>query len=177
MSDELVIESLKKKIRNVPDFPKPGIMFKDITTLLKDPEAFRIVVDLLAKPYSNRGVELVVGIESRGFILAAALAYKLNAGVVLVRKPGKLPAETISCIYQLEYGQDSLEIHKDAIRPGQKVLLVDDVLATGGTMLATIELLNKLGGQIVAISFLIELEFLKGRERLKDHSLDALIKF
>ncbi len=177
MSLTMSVEDLKRKIRDVPDFPKPGILFKDITTLLKDKEAFQDMVELLAKPYLNRKIDVVAGIEARGFILAGALAYSLKAGAVIIRKPGKLPAETISSFYQLEYGQDSIEIHRDAIMPGQKVLMVDDVLATGGTMLAAIELVKKLGGQIEDIAFLIELEFLKGRERLKDYPFTALIKY
>lgn len=177
MNFTMTVEELKKKIRDIPDFPKPGILFKDITPLLKDKQAFKDAVELLAKPYLNRKIDLVAGIEARGFILAGALAYSLNAGAVIIRKPGKLPAETISSVYQLEYGQDSIEIHRDAIMPGQKVLLVDDVLATGGTMLAAIELVKKLGGKIEDIAFLIELEFLKGRERLKEYPFTALIKF
>ncbi|MDZ7260823.1 MAG: adenine phosphoribosyltransferase [candidate division KSB1 bacterium] len=171
------MEQLKHLIRNVPDFPKKGIGFKDITTLIKDGKAFRKAVDDLAEPFQDKGVDLVVGVEARGFIFAAALAYKWGVGVIPVRKPGKLPAETLKEEYALEYGTDAVEIHKDAIQKGQRVLIVDDLLATGGTVAATARLVERLGGQIVGIAFLIELSFLKGREKLKKYQTVSLIKF
>ncbi len=168
---------LSSKIRNVQDFPKEGIGFKDITTLLQDGPAFRRAVDALAEKYQNKSISKIVGIESRGFIFGAALAYHRGVGFVPVRKPGKLPAETISEEYELEYGTDKLEIHKDAISPGERVLIVDDLLATGGTARATANLIKKLGGEIVAIAFLIELTFLKGRDKLSPHDVLALIQY
>jgi adenine phosphoribosyltransferase len=171
------MSDLGKYIRNVPDFPIKGIGFKDITTLLKDGEVFRRAVDEIANKYDNKQIEKIVSIESRGFIFGAALAYKWNVGLVPVRKPGKLPAETISQEYQLEYGTDSVEIHKDAILPGEKVLIIDDLLATGGTASATVKLVEKLNGDIQGIAFLIELSFLKGREKLKDYEVVSLIRY
>ena len=171
------INELKGKIRNIPDFPKKGIQFKDITTLLADPRSFQMAIDMIAHRYVGKGIEAVVGIEARGFIMGAALAYKLGAGVVVVRKPGKLPAETVSVTYELEYGTDSLEIHRDAVAPGTKVLIADDVLATGGTVKAVTQLLEKLGAQIVECAFLAELTFLKGREKVKPYSCFSLISF
>lgn len=171
------MQTLENKIRNVPDFPKKGIGFKDITTLIKDPQAFREAIDTLAAPYSGQKIDLVVGVEARGFIFAAALAYKLGAGVVPVRKPGKLPAAKIRAEYQLEYGTDVVEIHQDAIQPGQKVLVVDDLLATGGTISATLDLVQRLGGQVVGVSFLIELDFLHGREKLKEYPIHSIIHY
>jgi adenine phosphoribosyltransferase len=153
-------------IRDVPDFPKPGITFKDITPLLADPEAFAEVVDRLAEPFVGRGITKVVGIEARGFVVAAPVAHRLGAGFVPVRKPGKLPWETASEAYELEYGTDELEVHLDAIAPGEKVLVVDDVIATGGTALAAARLVEGLGGQVVGLAFLIELAFLGGADRL-----------
>ena len=153
-------------IRDVPDFPKPGITFKDITPLLADPEAFAEVVDRLAEPFVGRGVTKVVGIEARGFVVAAPVAHRLGAGFVPVRKPGKLPWETASEAYELEYGTDELEVHLDAIAPGEQVLVVDDVIATGGTALAAARLVEGLGGQVVGLAFLIELAFLGGADRL-----------
>ncbi|HBR17529.1 MAG: adenine phosphoribosyltransferase [Deltaproteobacteria bacterium RIFCSPLOWO2_12_FULL_43_16] len=170
-------ESLKKIIRDVPDFPKKGILFKDITTLLKDPIAFQTTVDLMSHRYIGKHVDVVVGIEARGFIVGAALAYKLGAGVILVRKPGKLPHKTHKASYKLEYGEDSLEIHQDAIIPGQKVLIADDVLATGGTVSAVIHLIEKMGGEIVECAFLSEIEALNGRNKIKNHPVFSLIKF
>jgi adenine phosphoribosyltransferase len=161
-----LMDQLKSKIRHVPDFPKPGILFYDITTLLGDPAGLRETIDALSAPYRDAGIERVVGIESRGFILASAIADRLGAGFVPIRKPGKLPAATISESYALEYGTDALQIHADAVAPGQRVLLVDDVLATGGTASAAVNLVSRLGGQIHAVAFLIELTFLKGREKL-----------
>ena len=168
---------LAKYIRDIPDWPKPGVLFKDITTLLKEPEAFREAVDRLAEPFKDKNIDLVVSIEARGFIFGGALAYKLGAGFVPARKPGKLPAETIKEEYALEYGTDALEIHKDAIKPGQKVLLFDDVLATGGTLSAAARLIERLGGEIVGIALLIDLTFLKGREKLKKYEVHSLIEY
>ena len=171
------MSNLARFIRDVPDFPKPGIIFKDITPLLADPAAFRQAVDQLAEPFRGAGVEVVVAAEARGFIFGGAVACELGAGFVPVRKPGKLPAETTSETYQLEYGTDTLEIHTDAVRPGQKVLLLDDLLATGGTMAATARLVEKLGAEVVGVAFLIELSFLRGREKLKDYNLITLIQY
>ncbi len=169
--------NLENKIRTIPDFPKKGIMFKDITTVLKDPEALAYCVDTLYEKYKNKGITKVIGIESRGFIIGAALAYRLGVGFVPIRKPGKLPAETIRQEYQLEYGTDVIEIHKDAIVHGEKVLLHDDVLATGGTMEAACKLVNQLGGVIVGLSFLIELSFLNPRKKLKNYDIFSLISY
>ena len=171
------MKDFKKFIRNVPDFPKKGIVFRDITTLLKDKVAYRQVIETFYDHYRNRSVDLVVGIEARGFLLASILAYKLGVGVVPVRKPGKLPAETLRVEYELEYGTDALEIHRDAIAKGQKVLIVDDLLATGGTVAATCEMVEKVGGQIVGIAFLIELDFLEGRKKLTGYELLSLIHY
>jgi adenine phosphoribosyltransferase len=163
-------------IRDIPDFPKPGILFKDITPLLRDPAGFRKAVDLVAHRYDGKRIDVVVGIESRGFIIGAALAYRLGAGVILIRKPGKLPYTTHKTVYELEYGSDALEIHTDAIGKGQRVVIADDLLATGGTMNAAIDLVKRQGGEIVECAFLIELEFLKGREKIK-HPVFSLVKF
>ncbi len=168
---------LKKLIREVPDFPKPGISFKDITTLLKSGEALKFVTDKFAAHFQSANPDLVVGAESRGFIFGAPLAYKLGTGFVLVRKPGKLPAATEKVTYDLEYGQDSLEIHTDAIKPGQKVLIVDDLLATGGTISATAELVKRLGGKIVGFAFIIELDPLKGRDKLAGYDVLSLVHY
>ncbi|HTX42844.1 MAG TPA: adenine phosphoribosyltransferase [Acidobacteriaceae bacterium] len=170
-------EPLKALVRTVPDFPKPGILFYDITTLLKDPKGFAALIDALAQYYIDKKIDLVLGIEARGFIFGPALAYRLNAGFVPVRKPRKLPAETARVTYDLEYGSDSLEIHVDAIEPGQRVVLVDDLLATGGTMEATIKLVHQLGGEIAGLGFVIELDFLKGRERFKDYDVFSLLHY
>lgn len=172
-----MVEKLKKIIRDVPDFPKKGILFKDITTLLKDPVSFQRTVDLMSHRYVGKCIDVVVGVEARGFIVGAALAYKLGAGVILVRKPGKLPHKTHKASYKLEYGEDSLEIHQDAISPGQKVLIADDVLATGGTVSAVINLVEKMGGQIVECAFLSEIEALKGKSKIKNYPVFSLIKF
>ncbi len=172
-----MVEELKKSIRDIPDFPKKGILFKDITTLCKDPLMFQRMVDLIAHRYVGRGIDLVVGIEARGFIVGAALAYKLGSGVVLVRKPGKLPYKTHKATYTLEYGEDSLEIHQDAVSKGQKVIIADDLLATGGTAGAVIDLVEKMGGEIVECSFIVELKELNGREKLKPHNVFSLISF
>ncbi len=168
---------LKKYIRGVKDFPKKGIMFRDITTLLKDPEASRETLDLLFNFAKDLKINKVVGIEARGFIFGALLAEKLNAGFVPIRKPGKLPAETESATYALEYGTDTIEIHKDAVQYGEKVLLHDDLLATGGTARAAAGLIEKLGGEVVQISFIIELTILKGREKLKNYNVKSLIEY
>ncbi len=168
--------NLESFIRVIPDWPKAGISFKDVTTLLKDPEAFRHAILTMAEPYRDSGVELVVGPEARGFLFGAPLAYELGVGFVPVRKPGKLPYETIRASYQLEYGQDSLEIHRDAIQPGQKVLVVDDLLATGGTVASTVQLVEQLGGLVVGVAFLIELTDLPGRDKLAGHHVTSVIK-
>jgi adenine phosphoribosyltransferase len=171
------VEALKALVRTVPDFPKPGILFYDITTLLKDKTGFAKLIDALAAHYIEHKVDLVLGIEARGFIFGPALAYRLNAGFVPVRKPGKLPAATERVTYDLEYGSDALEIHKDAIQPGQRVVLVDDLLATGGTMEATVKLATKLGGEIVGLAFAVELDFLKGRDRFKEYDVYSLLHY
>jgi adenine phosphoribosyltransferase len=168
---------LRSLIRDVPDFPKPGIVFKDISTLTKDPEGLRASVDAIAERYAGAGVDLVVGIEARGFVFGAAVAYKLGVGFVPARKPGKLPAQTVSAEYELEYGTDSIEIHRDAIARGQRVLIVDDLLATGGTAAAAAELVSGLGGEIVAIAFLVDLAFLKGRDKLAGYEVFSLIEY
>jgi len=168
---------LRKYIRNVPDFPKEGIVFRDITTLLKNPIALKEVIQQLYELTKGLKIDKVVGIESRGFIFGAMLAERLNAGFVLLRKPGKLPAETEKEFYDLEYGRDSIEIHKDAINPRDKVLIHDDLLATGGTAKAAIKLVEKLGGEVVQVLFLIELSFLKGREKLKGYNVKSLIDY
>jgi adenine phosphoribosyltransferase len=165
------------KIRSVPDFPKKGIVFRDITTLLKDREAFAMAVNILHRQYAGSKIDKVVSAESRGFILGAPLAYRLNAGFVPVRKPGKLPAETIRQEYALEYGTDALEIHTDAIRPGERVLIHDDLLATGGTVAAACRLVERLGGTIVALCFLIELSFLGGRSRLRGYEIFSILQY
>ena len=168
---------LKKRIRNIPDFPKKGIQFKDITTLLSDPSSFQQAIDLMAHRHFAKGIEAVVGIEARGFVMGAAMAYKLGTGVLLVRKAGKLPYKTVAASYDLEYGKDRLEIHEDAIRPGMKVVVADDVLATGGTVSAVIGLLNKLGAVVVECCFLAELTDLRGRELLKGQKVFSLLQF
>ncbi|MFZ0631669.1 MAG: adenine phosphoribosyltransferase [Acidobacteriaceae bacterium] len=170
-------EPLKALIRTIPDFPKPGILFYDITTLLKDPKGFAMLIDALAQYYMDKDVDLVLGIEARGFIFGPALAYRLNAGFVPVRKPRKLPGPTARVTYDLEYGSDTLEIHQDAIEPGQRVVLVDDLLATGGTMEATTRLVQQLGGTIAGLGFAIELDFLKGRDRLRDYDVFSLLHY
>jgi len=171
------MEHLKKLIREVPDWPKPGILFYDITTLLKDATGLKAVIDAFRAKYQNAGVDLVLGIEARGFIFAPALAYTLGVGFVPVRKPKKLPAETVREEYQLEYGTDSVEIHKDAIRPGQKVLLVDDLLATGGTAAAVTRLIEKLGGVVAGVGFVVELDFLHGRDKLAGYDVYSLLHY
>ncbi len=170
-------DELRAKIREIPDFPKPGILFYDITTLLKDPAAYRAAIDAMLAPYAGVAIDIVVGMESRGFIFSAPLAYQLGAGLVPVRKLGKLPAETISVEYALEYGSNTLEVHRDAIEPGQRVLIVDDLLATGGTVNGTVELVQRLKGEIAGLAFLVELGFLKGRARLADHTVSSVITY
>ena len=171
------VSELRSKIRDIKDFPTEGILFKDITTLLKDPKAFKCVLDELATRYIQSGVEVVVGVESRGFIFGGALAHELGAGFVPVRKLGKLPAKTIEVEYELEYGRDALAMHEDAIKPGQRILAVDDLLATGGTMAATLRLVEQLGGKVVGVAFMIELAFLHGRDKLKTYPLHSLIVY
>jgi adenine phosphoribosyltransferase len=175
--DGAVVRALSEKIRDVPNFPKEGILFKDITTLLQDAGAFRQAVDIMAGTYRGKAVELVVGVESRGFIFGGALAYLLKAGFVPVRKEGKLPGQKLSEAYALEYGSAVLEIHKDAIKPGQSVVIVDDLLATGGTAKTTASLVQQLGGRVVGISFLIELKFLKGADSLSEYNVVSHLKF
>ena len=171
------MESLKSKIRHVPDFPKAGILFYDVTTLLRDPAGFRLAIDSMTTPFLDRKVSLVVGIESRGFILGSAVADRIGAGFVPVRKAGKLPWERVRATYDLEYGTDSLEMHRDAIDKGQRVLVVDDLLATGGTARATVDLVKQLGGVIEGIAFLIELVALNGRAKLPDENIHAVLKY
>jgi adenine phosphoribosyltransferase len=171
------MDSLKTHIRHVPDFPKPGILFYDVTTLLKDPQGFKLAIDSLSAPYVGSGVTLVVGIESRGFILGSAVADRIGAGFVPVRKLGKLPAQTIRATYALEYGTDSLEMHRDAVEEGQKVLIVDDLLATGGTARATVDLVRQLGGNVVGVSVLIELVELNGRAKLQGENVRAVLQY
>ncbi len=170
-------DQLKHLIREIPDFPKKGILFYDITTLLKDKTGFATLIDKFSEHYIAQKVDLVLGMEARGFIFAPALAYRLNAGFVPVRKPGKLPAECVKHDYALEYGTNSLEIHKDAIEKGQRVLIVDDLLATGGTAEATAKLAEMLGAEIVGLGFVVELEFLKGREKLKGYDVMSLLRY
>lgn len=176
-AEALNADQLKKLIREVPDFPKKGILFYDITTLLKDKLGLATLIDRLAERYINQKIDLVLGIEARGFIFAPALAYRLGAGFVPVRKPGKLPAECVRYDYALEYGSNTLEVHKDAIQKGQRVLIVDDLLATGGTAEATAKLAEKLGGVIAGLAFVVELNFLKGREKLKQYDVMSLLHY
>jgi len=170
-------EDLRAKIREIPDFPKPGILFYDITTLLKDAGSYKEAIDLMVAPYRDLRVDLVVGMESRGFIFSGPIAIHLGAGLIPVRKLGKLPAETVSVEYALEYGSNTLEIHRDSIRPGQRVLIVDDLLATGGTVRGTMELVERLGGEIVGLAFLVELLFLNGRDRLAGYKTTSVIQY
>lgn len=168
---------LEASIRSIPDFPKPGVLFRDVTTLIKNKSAFKEAVDQLAKIYKGKKIDKVAGVEARGFIFGAALAYKIGAGFVPVRKKGKLPCKTVSATYALEYGTDTLEIHSDAIKPSEKVLIIDDLLATGGTVSATIELIETLKGKIIGIGFVIELVDFKGREKFKKYPVHSLVKF
>jgi adenine phosphoribosyltransferase len=170
-------EPLKKLIREVPDFPKKGILFYDITTLLKDRLGFASLIDALSEHYLEKDIDLVLGMEARGFIFGPALAYRLNAGFVPVRKPGKLPAATARVEYELEYGTNTLEIHKDAIHKGQRVIIVDDLLATGGTAAATVKLAQSLGAEIAGLGFVVELDFLKGREKLRGADVFSLLHY
>ncbi|ORJ63651.1 adenine phosphoribosyltransferase [Geothermobacter hydrogeniphilus] len=171
------MDELKRIIRDVPDFPKKGIVFKDITTLLADGRNFQRMIDLMAHRYLGQGIQKVVGVEARGFILGSALAYKLGTGIALVRKPGKLPWKTLRKTYELEYGTDTLEIHIDAFEPGEKVLIADDLLATGGTVAAVVDLVQQLQAEIVECAFLAELEFLQGRKRLPEGKVHSLLQF
>ena len=171
------MQELKDIIRDIPDFPKKGILFKDITTLLADAVSFQKMIDLLSHRYIDKKIDKVVGVEARGFIIGAALAYKLGAGVVLVRKPGKLPAETFKKTYYLEYGTDTLEVHKDAIIQGERILIADDLLATGGTVSAVVDMVNEMGGEIVECCFMVELDFLNGRKRLPEGKVYSLLQF
>lgn len=171
------MEQLKSLIREVPDFPKPGINFYDITTLLKDPEGFRQVIDALSSEFKNERVDTVIGIEARGFIFAPAMAYQLGAGFVPARKPGKLPSECATVSYDLEYGQDSLQMHRDAVGAGHRVVIADDLLATGGTASAVVRLVEELGGEVVGLAFVVELEFLPGRKKLEGYDVRSLIKY
>lgn len=169
--------NFKEKIRVIPDYPQPGIRFKDISTLLQDGIVFKEAIQVISDQYRDQGIELVIGPEARGFVIGAPVAFSLCAGFIPVRKPGKLPGETIRHEYSLEYGKDALEIHRDAIIPGQRVLIIDDLLATGGTILATISLVEKLGGIVVGVGFLIELTYLNGREKLGKYPVTSLIQY
>jgi adenine phosphoribosyltransferase len=169
--------NLKEKIRVIPDFPEPGIRFKDITTLLKDAEAFKYAIDQMADFANNQQADLIAGPEARGFVLAAPLAYAMGLGFVPIRKSGKLPGETVSVSYELEYGKDKLEIHRDAIQPGQRVIIADDLLATGGTISSTIKLVEELGGVVAGLAFMIELTYLPGREKLKGYDVFSLVQY
>lgn len=171
------MDELKQKIRHVPDFPKPGILFYDITTLLRDPAGFRGALDAMAAPMAGERIDLVAGVESRGFIFAAALAERFGAGFVPIRKPGKLPARSVSVEYTLEYGSGVLQMHEDAVVPGQRVLIVDDLLATGGTARAACDLVTRCGGDVVAAGFLVELTFLNGRDRLRDQRVYSVLAY
>lgn len=171
------VQNIRRLVRDVPDFPKPGIVFKDITPVLQDGSAFREMLDIFANHFRAHNIDKIVGIESRGFLFAAPLAYAMEKGVVIVRKPGKLPYKTISETYSLEYGTDTLEIHADAVKPGERVIVMDDLLATGGTCMATINLLRKLGAQVVGCGFLIELAFLEGRKKLGDIPIFAPLSY
>ena len=168
---------LKQHIRSVPDFPKAGILFYDITTLLRDPAGFKTTIELLSTPYVDQGIDAVVGIESRGFILGAAVAERIGAGFIPIRKPGKLPAKALKETYDLEYGKDALEIHEDAVAEGQRILIVDDVLATGGTAAAAVQLVRKLGGQLHGLTFLIELLFLNGKQKIAAENVYSVLKY
>ena len=172
-----MLDLLRKKIRDVQDFPKEGILFRDITPLLGDPKTFNLAINLLADRYIGRSVDCVIGVEARGFILGAALAYKLNAGFVLIRKPGKLPSETMKASYTLEYGADELEIHRDALSPSSRVILVDDVIATGGTIRATVDLVKQFHCEIIEVAFLIELLALNGRKQLPECNVFSLLQY
>lgn len=171
------MDRLRSMIREVPDFPKPGILFYDITTLLKNPEGLALVMDELERAVAGTAVDVVAGMESRGFLFGPTLALRLGTGFALMRKPGKLPAATTRVTYDLEYGSDSLEMHSDAVRPGQRVLIVDDLLATGGTAAAAVELVERMGGTVAGLAFVVELDFLRGRERLGRYELTSLLHY
>ncbi len=171
------MEQLKTKIREIPDYPKPGILFYDLTTLLRDPGALRQVVDIFTERYADTGIEQVLGIESRGFIFAPALAANIGAGFVPVRKPGKLPAETLSVSYELEYGTDTLEVHADSVRQGQRVLIVDDLIATGGTAAAAARMAAEMGADVAEMAFLVELQFLNGRSKLEEFEVFSILQY
>ena len=175
--DPVDCDRLKKLIREVPDFPRKGILFYDITTLLKDKLGFARLIDALSEHYIGKDIDLVLGMEARGFIFGPALAYRLNAGFVPVRKPGKLPAETVKISYELEYGSNALEVHKDAVQKGQRILIVDDLLATGGTAVATADLASRLGAHIAGLGFVVELDFLRGREKLGKYDVFSLLHY
>jgi len=177
MSNQQLEAEIAQAIRSIPGFPKPGIVFRDITTLLKDPRRFSDAVDALCAPFADVGIDKVASVEARGFVFGAALALRLNAGFVPVRKPGKLPAEVLRREYALEYGTDAVEIHRDAVAPGERILLHDDLLATGGTMEAACGLIEELGGVIVGVSFLVELTFLHGRQRLSRYPIHSLVQY
>jgi adenine phosphoribosyltransferase len=168
---------LKKYIRDIPDFPQKGVMFRDITTLLKEPEPFKYVIDVIVDRYKDEKIDKLVSVEARGFIFGGVVAYKLNCGFVPVRKPGKLPADTVALEYTLEYGKNTIEIHKDAIKSGERVLVFDDLLATGGTVQATCKLVETLGGRVIECAFVSELTYLEGREKLKDYKLFSLVQY
>lgn len=171
------VAHLQKLIRDIPDFPKPGVLFRDITPLLADPQGLALAIELLANPFRGKGIDVVVGAESRGFIFGTAVACAISAGFQVVRKPKKLPFKVVSMSYDLEYGTDTLEMHADAIRPGQRVLIVDDVLATGGTMRACVDLVKQLGGEVAGIAVMIELAFLKGRQKIKPHDVHSVVRY
>lgn len=171
------IARLKRSIRDIPDFPQPGVLFRDITPLLADPQALALAIELMANPFRGKGIDIVIGAESRGFIFGTAVACAISAGFQLVRKPGKLPFDKVSMDYALEYGKGTLEMHRDAIKPGQKVVICDDVLATGGTMRACVDLVRQLGGDIVGAAVLIELEFLGGRKKLSDVPIHSVLTY
>ncbi|MDP3883038.1 MAG: adenine phosphoribosyltransferase [Candidatus Staskawiczbacteria bacterium] len=173
----MISHKIKAKIREIPDWPKPGVNFKDITPLLEDKKLFSLTIDRLCAPYENEKIDKIIGIDARGFLLASAMAYKLKTGVAIIRKKGKLPSKTVSKQYALEYGSNTIEMHQDSILPGEKILLVDDVLATGGTMAAAVNLVKKLKGEIIGIEFLIELSFLNGKNALKGQKINSLIKY
>ncbi|MBU1130564.1 adenine phosphoribosyltransferase [Patescibacteria group bacterium] len=169
--------NLKSKIREIPDWPIKGVNFKDISTIIEDKEAFRYVIDKLLEPYQGQKIDKVVGIDARGFLFCSAMAYRLGAGCVMIRKKGKLPWKTIGQDYALEYGANTIEMHQDSIKPGERVIIVDDLLATGGTMAATVDLVKQLGGEIAGISFIIDLVFLKGKEKIKDYPVHTLVEY
>jgi adenine phosphoribosyltransferase len=171
------MEKLKQAIRDIPDFPKEGIIFKDITTLLKQPDLLKQAIDAMGAPFRDQRIDLVLGIEARGFIFGPAMACAFDAGFAPIRKPGKLPADTIAASYALEYGTDTIELHRDAVSPGTKVLIADDLLATGGTAAAAVELVEKLGGEVAGLAFLVELGFLNGREKIKGYNINSVITY